>query len=361
MTAPRNGVCRVVTTSLSARLLLAGQMAALDEVTWAVTSGDAWPDAPAGLELHVVPMRREPALSDLRAMVALTRLFGRRRFRLVQTHTPKASLLGLPAARLSGTPAAYTVHGALFYAGNSRRRNVAGWLFEKWCCAWADRVLLQSREDLTALPAAHICADRKLRYIGNGIDLDRFIVLPRPARTRPTVLMVSRLVAEKGCRDFFELARRLSAVADFTHVGPVEHDQRDGLTSREIDRARELGVHVAGAVTDVRPWLASADVVVLPSYREGIPRAAMEAAASGRPVVAYDIRGVREVVPPAAHLLAPLGDLDALERIVRRLVDDRRACEEAGNTCAAHVRAGFSEASVVARLRQVYAEIGVLT
>jgi glycosyltransferase involved in cell wall biosynthesis len=359
MTA-RHGVCRVVTTSLSARLLLAGQMAALQEVPWAVTSGDAWPDAPAGIEVHVVPMRRELAASDFRAFLGLTRLFRNRRFRLVQTHTPKASLLGLPAARLSGTPAVYTVHGALYFAGNGRLKNVAGWLFEKWCCWWADLVLLQSQEDLHALPAARVCRPGKLRYIGNGIDLTRFTVLQPSAMPRPTVLMVSRLVEEKGCRDFFELARRLADMAHFRHVGPEEHDQRDAMTARDLERAKANGVELVGDVDDVRPWLASADIVVLPSYREGIPRAAMEAAAAGRPVAAYDIRGVREVVPPETGLLAPRGDVDALEQIVRRLVENPAARTAASIACTAHVRSSFSETAVVSRLRRVYEEMGVL-
>lgn len=361
MSATRKGICRVVTTSLSARLLLAGQMRALSGVDWAVTSGDPWPDAPAGIEFHHIPMRRELALSDFRALVSLVSLFRRRRFRVVQTHTPKASLIGLPAARLTATPAVYTVHGALYFADNRRLRNAAGWIFERWCCLWADLVLVQSREDLDTLPGARICSPRKLRYLGNGIDLEHFTQLLAPPTSRPTVLMISRLVLEKGCRDYFELARRLGDIADFQHVGPEEHDQRDGIAPSELSSARRAGVELVGDVADVRPWLAAASVVVLPSYREGVPRAAMEAAATGRPVAAYDIRGVREVIPPGAGLLARPGDLDGLERIVRRLIEDPETRAAAGDACAAHVRTRFSEASVVERLRGIYREMGVLT
>jgi glycosyltransferase involved in cell wall biosynthesis len=361
MTTPRRGVCRVVTTSMSARLLLAGQMQAMSAVPWAVTAGDAWPDAPPQLEVHLVPMRRELALTDLRAFLGLARLFRRRRFRLVQTHTPKASMLGLPAARITGTRSLYTVHGALYFAENSRLRNVAGWLFERWCCTWADLVLVQSREDLDVLRSARICRATKLRFLGNGIDLGRFTIEPPPTHSRPVVLMVSRLVAEKGCLDFVELARRLSDLADFVHVGPEEPDQTDRLSAEDMASARAAGVDLVGDVTDVRPFLAAADIVVLPSYREGIPRAAMEAAATGRPVVAYDIRGVREVIPTGSDLLAPRGDVDAMERIVRRLVLDARTRADLGNQCAAHVQKSFSEDSVVARLRSIYADAGLPT
>ena len=115
-----------------------------------------------------------------------------------------------------------------------------------------------------------------------------------------------------------------------------------------------------GDVDDVRPQLAAADIVLLPSYREGIPRAAMEAAATGRPVVAYDIRGVREVIPSQADLLAPLGDISALEKVVRRVVEDPTAREQAGRLCTDHVRSSFSERHVVSHLTKIYQEMGVL-
>ena len=108
------------------------------------------------------------------------------------------------------------------------------------------------------------------------------------------------------------LAARSAGQADFVHVGPSEHDQSDALTEEEVAAASASGtVRFVGAVDDVRPYLASATVVVLPSYREGIPRVAMEAAAMGRPVVAYDIRGVREVIDPASGSSSPAGTAGA--------------------------------------------------
>jgi len=108
-------------------------------------------------------------------------------------------------------------------------------------------------------------------------------------------------------------------------------------------------------VADVRPYLASATVVVLPSYREGIPRAAMEAAATGRPVVAYDIRGVREVIDPGLGLLAPRGDVAALGVVLGDLLDDPDRCDELGKLCRERIVAEFSEDRVVERLQAFYA------
>jgi glycosyltransferase involved in cell wall biosynthesis len=344
---------------MTARLLLGHQLRALDEVSWSVVSGDAFADAPGHLDVEVVPIRREFAPSDVVAFARLLRYFRRRRFDFVQTHTPKASFLGLPAARLSGATAVYTIHGALFFRDNSPMANVMGWLFERWCCAWAQLVLVQSREDQTALPRVRICPARKIRYVGNGVELGRFTATVAPAArpALPVVLMVSRLVREKGCADFLALAHALHGKAEFVHVGPVEHDQRDALSDQEI-AAASSDVSFVGPVDDVRPWLAAAAVVVLPSYREGLPRVAMEAAAAGRPVVAYDVRGVREVLDPGSGLLVPRGDTGALRRVVEGLLADPARRQALGTAAQARVLAGFSEDDVVRRLRTVYAELG---
>jgi glycosyltransferase involved in cell wall biosynthesis len=349
--------CRVVTTSLTARVLLGNQLRSLTDVNWTVVSGDTYDDPPIGATVEVIPIRREFAFSDFSSFIRLARYLRRQRFDFVQTHTPKASFLGLVAARLAGSPALYTVHGALYFAGNSRKANLLGWCFERWCCTWATRVLVQSREDQQTLPAARICSRGKLDYIGNGIVIDRFLtpIPPSIHSDLPIVMMVSRLVAEKGCTDFLRMARTLTGQARFVHVGPSEHDQSDALSEKEMTEATEAGtVTFIGAVEDVRPYLASATLIVLPSYREGIPRVAMEAAVMGRPVVAYDIRGVREVIDPESGLLAPRGDQQALTNLVEVLLKDPDRCAELGSRGGEWVASRFSESDVIDRLRVTY-------
>ncbi len=350
--------CRVVTTSMTARLLLGNQLRSLREISWTVVSGDALDDPPADVSVVVVPMHREFALGDIVAVLRLLRLFRRERFDFVQTHTPKASFLGLPAARLGPSPAVYTVHGAQYFHGNGRFANVLGWIFEKWCCSWADVVLVQSREDQSVLPRVRICPARKIRYIGNGVMLDRFLapVEATQRSPRPTVLMVSRLVREKGCLDFIEAARTLGDQAEFVHVGPTESDQHDAISEDQIAAAADV-VSFMGPADDVRPYLASADVVVLPSYREGIPRVPMEAAAMGRPVVAYDVRGVREVVGDSTGCLVPRGDVEALIEAVADLVRDPDRRLALGRHARARASEAYSEDAVITRLRSIYGEL----
>ena len=172
------------------------------------------------------------------------------------------------------------------------------------------------------------------------------------------MLMVSRLVKEKGCSDFFELAEALADRARFVHVGPAETDQSDAISAEERTRA-EKNVTFMGAAHDIRPYLAAADIVVLPSYREGIPRVAMEASAAGRPVVAYDVRGVREVIDPQSGLLTTRGDTKALVRVVADLLSDPERGAKLGEQCRERVVELFSEDAVIERLRTFYRELGV--
>jgi len=154
------------------------------------------------------------------------------------------------------------------------------------------------------------------------------------------------------------VARALAGQADFVHVGPFEHDQSDALTPAEIDEIVRAGlVTFIGSVDDVRPYLASADVVVLPSYREGIPRVAMEAAATGCPVVAYDIRGVREVINPGSGLLVPRGDVKLLTAVVSDLIGDEPRRRALGQQAQTLVLGRFSENLVIERLRRVYGAV----
>ncbi len=352
--------CRVVTTSLTARVLLVNQLRSTPEIEWTVVSGDSYDEPPDGVAVQVVPIRREFAWSDIGSFLRLWWYLRRQRFDFVQTHTPKASFLGLPAARLAGSHAIYTIHGALYFEDNGRRANILGWCFERWCCTWANTVLLQSREDERTLPPARICRRGKLDFVGNGIMMERFLAPMAPALTsdRPIVMTVGRLVREKGCSDFLAMASALSGQAEFIHVGPFEHDQRDAMTEEEAAAVSASGiVRFLGEVDDVRPYLASATVVVLPSYREGIPRVAMEAAAMGRTVAAYDIRGMREVIDPGLGLLVTRGDQQALTNVVEGLLREPARCAELGDLCRRWVLDRFSEDDVVGRLRATYATI----
>ena len=187
---------------------------------------------------------------------------------------------------------------------------------------FSDAELFQNPEDLELTRRWHITRRRRARLLGNGVDLTRF----DPDRVAPSeraavraelgvgpddvvVGTVGRLVAEKGYPELFEAARSLGPGVVLVVVGPDDPEKADRLPAELVEAAAADGVRFLGMRDDVDRLYAAFDVFVLPSHREGFPRAAMEAAAMGLPVVATDIRGCRQVVDDGVTgMLVPVAD-----------------------------------------------------
>jgi len=159
---------------------------------------------------------------------------------------------------------------------------------------------------------------------GEGVDVTRFA--PRPARPedgRRVFLMLSRLVYDKGVGEYFEAAAALKARRPemvFRIAGALDESARAGISRSEIDRLAASGViEYLGRVSDVRPLIAEADFVVLSSYREGLSRALLEAASMGKPIVATDVPGCRQLVDEGVNgFLAAPRDAAALASAIER-------------------------------------------
>ncbi|MGH8973178.1 MAG: glycosyltransferase, partial [Acidimicrobiia bacterium] len=230
---------------------------------------------------------------------------------------------------------------------------------------------IQNPEDLETLARLGV-PRRKLRLLGNGVDLDRF--RPQPAAVRQAVRAelevgddevvvgaVGRLVWEKGYGELFAAARRLLARRHDLAVvvaGPYDADKGDPLTAADVAAAEASGVRFLGLRDDPERLYAGFDVYVLASHREGFPRSAMEAAASGLPIVATDIRGCREVVDhERTGVLVPVRDPAALEAAVDRLAGDAAARRRLGEAAAAKAREEFDQRRVIARTLEAYARL----
>ncbi|MFN3218073.1 MAG: glycosyltransferase family 4 protein [Acidimicrobiales bacterium] len=351
-------VVHLTTTDMSLELLLGPQLTAFVEAGWQVTGvSAAGPFVPAieargvtfvGLEHST---RSMSVGSDLRAMREVYELFRRLRPDVVHTHNPKPGIYGRIAARLARVPAVVnTVHGLYAQPTDPLRRRGPVYALERLAATCSDAELIQNPEDLDTLRGLRVPAS-KLTLLGNGVDLTRFgPAAPgddRRARLRgelgitdnnaggdadvdDTVVVgvVGRLVAEKGYHEVFEAARIVrdahpDVAITFVVIGPHEPDKADALDELVVARARSEGVVMCGHRDDVEDLYQAMDLYVLASYREGFPRSAMEAAASGLPIVATDIRGCRQVVEPDHNgLLVPARDARALAEAIARLATD---------------------------------------
>ncbi|MCA1842261.1 MAG: glycosyltransferase, partial [Actinobacteria bacterium] len=266
-----------------------------------------------------------------------------------------------------------TQHGLYAQATDRPARRLPVYAVERLAATCSDVELIQNPEDLEALARLRVSRS-KLRLLGNGVDLDRFG--PQPSEVRKdmraefgvndeeTVVVgaVGRLVWEKGYAELFAAARRLLARrGDLVVVvaGPSDADKGDPLTSADIGAAEAAGVRFLGHRRDPERLYAAFDIYVLASHREGFPRSAMEAAASGLPIVATDIRGCREVVDHRrTGLLVPARDAVALEAAIARLADDPATRRRLGEAAATKAQAEFDQCRVISRTLDAYAELG---
>jgi glycosyltransferase involved in cell wall biosynthesis len=277
---------------------------------------------------------------DVAALAELTSVFRRLQPDIVHTHNPKPGVYGRLAARAARVPfVVNTVHGLYALPDDPIAKRAVVYGLERVAACCSDVELIQNPEDLPVLARLGIRAP-KTRLLGNGIDLARFD--PHrvdPARRKELRTQwnipddaivcgtVGRLVWEKGYRELFEAARALrSSVPELRLVviGPSDDEKADAVTPADRARAeREAGVVFAGMRDDMPDCYAAFDLFALASHREGFPRAAMEAAAMGLPVVAYDIRGCRQVVDPwRTGALVPRHDTKALTAAIEALAID---------------------------------------
>jgi glycosyltransferase involved in cell wall biosynthesis len=330
--------------------------------------------------VETVDFRRElsPA-KDLRALWQLYALFRRSNFDVVHTHTPKAGLLGPLAAQLASVPnVVHTVHGFLFHDQLPHWKQSLFWTAEKFTAICADHLLSQSREDFETAEERGVCSASKVHYLGNGIDLELFRrLLDTEDRTATRALLgvpgdavvvgtVARFVYEKGFAELFAAAERITPHHPNVHfliIGGRDEDRSDSLATELLERLQRTGpFHFLGWQQELPRWYSAMDLFVLPSHREGVPRACMEAAAMELPVIATDIRGCREIVrDQETGLLIPVRNVDALSHAIESLVIDANLRREMGLRGRQHIAQNFSQGKVLARLLNFYAQIVPLT
>jgi glycosyltransferase involved in cell wall biosynthesis len=306
--------------------------------------------------------------ADLRAALELWRVLRTTHVDVLHTHNPKPGLYGRVVARLAGVPVVVNTNHGLYIRDG---RRVQRWLIlalEAVASRFCDAELVQNSEDLALLTRWGLYPRKRARLLGNGVDLARFhpprdAAERRKARTELgigegeiAVGVVARLVAEKGLPELFEAARMLSRRHAVIVIGPTDLDKPDALSEAELAEARAAGVRLLGLRDDVDLLYRGLDLFVLPSHREGYPRAAMEAAASGVPVIATDIRGCRQVVSDGlTGLLVPVRSPAHLANAIRILSDDTSLRDDMGRAAVERARQCFDERRVVETVVASYA------
>ena len=375
----RRRLVHLTTTDMSLDWLLAPQLQAFADAGFEVIGMSApgpHVDNLAAMGIPHVPVpgftRSTNPLQDVRAFVQLVRLLRQVRPDILHTHNPKPGILGRIAGRLARVPLVVnTQHGLYAQRTDRWQRRWPVYAAERIAAAFGHVELVQNPEDIDTLVQRLRVPARKVRLLGNGIDLHRFDPDSVPAAERARLRaewgiaegevvcgMVGRLVMEKGIAEICEAAHQLHTKASpvrFVIVGPREPDKADALDEGLIDRAVVDGVVFTGVRTDMPECYAAMDLFLTASWREGFPRSAMEAAAMGLPTVASDIRGNRQVIDDdVTGTLVPVRDARAIAAAVHRLATEpatRQRMAAAARRRAAH---HFDQAQVIARTLEAY-------
>jgi glycosyltransferase involved in cell wall biosynthesis len=316
------------------------------------------------IDLPVASKGTNP-LDDLRTLLALYRHYRALKPDVVFHYTIKPNIYGSVAAWLARVPSVAVTTGLGYvFIQKSRAAEVAKRLY-RFAFRFPREVWFLNRDDEAAFKDGNLLVhpERARLLHGEGVDLEDFPFTALPARAEFVFVLIGRLLWDKGVGEYVEAARQLRARyphARFQLLGPVGVDNPSAISRDEVAAwEREGVIEYLGETADVRPFIAAADCVVLPSYREGVPRTLMEASAMGRPIVATDVPGCREVVSDGENgLLCQARDAGSLAVSLARMLD---LDEAARATMAARGRKKmekeFDECVVVQRYRELIREI----
>ena len=277
----------------------------------ALSPDDGWGGALEELGVRHLPlaidsMGLSPA-HDLALAARYWRLLGQVRPAAYLGWTIKPNVYGSLAAHARGIPVINNISGlgTAFIKQGPVTRIVRG--LYRTALSRSATVFFQNRHDRAVFVDGRLVAQRKTQLLpGSGIDLDQF--QPRPGEDGPpTFLMVARLLRDKGVVEFADAARMMRSTrpdARFQLLGFLDAPNRTAIGREMVEGWERDGVLTyLGETADVRPHLAAATAVVLPSYREGMPRSLLEAAAMGRPLIATDVPGCTEIARAGENAL----------------------------------------------------------
>lgn len=338
------------------------------------------PKGEHGHRLRELGLRWEPAPMDRRslnpfrelALVAwLRRFIVREQADLIHGFTIKCAVYGSLAAVLAGTTARVNAVAGMGYVFTSTDlqarllRPLVRALMRIALDGRAARLILQNPDDAALFAEARLVHESRVRLIpGSGVDCTKFAPAERNSSDRPfTVVLAARLLWDKGLKEYVDAARTLKKVwgRSITLLLAGDPDPGNPASVQEkVVRGWESEGLITwlGHVEDMPALFRSVDAVILPSYREGLPKGLIEAAASGLPLVTTDVPGCREVViNELTGLLVPAKNAAALASAIARLQDDPELRERLARAARQKVLAEFDERIVIEKTVAVYKEL----
>lgn len=323
-----------------------------------------------GFKLVPLNLRRRSRnpFRELAAIAEIVQVYRRERPDIVHHVALKPVLYGSLAALIVRGPAVVNALAGMGFLFTSRSRlatvlrAVVSRIFRVLLNARGNVLILQNPDDMAILVSDGLVEPSRVRLIrGSGVDIKRFRPSPEAAGAS-VVMLAARMLWDKGIGEFVAAASTLRArgvTARFVLVGDGDADNPASIPDAQLNAWRESGVvELWGRCDDMPAAFAQAHVVCLPSYREGLPKVLLEAAACSRPIVATDAPGCREIVRHGENgLLVPLRDAMSLADAIELLLGDASLRLKMGQRGRQLVESEFSDVQVALQTLAVYREM----
>lgn len=323
-----------------------------------------------GFDHHLLPLNRsgQQLWSEISAFLGIRRLFRALKPDIVHLVTIKPVMYGSLASRLVRVPAvvaAVSGLGTVFLAdsmlGKMRRKLVLS-MYRLGFGHKNLKVILQNCDDSRLLESVRAVRHDQSRLIrGAGVDLDACRFEEEP-EGRPVVVMAARLLKDKGIYEFVEASEILASrgvEVSFRVLGDVDIHNRSSVSEHDLEEWKQsTNVEFLGYRKDIAEQYAQANIVCLPSYREGLSKSLLEGAACGRAIVTTDAPGCRDAVEPGkTGLLVPVKDAVALADAIQKLVENPVLRMKMGKAGRALAEKEFSSEQIIAQHLAIYQEL----
>ncbi|MGB0670770.1 MAG: glycosyltransferase family 4 protein [Rhodospirillales bacterium] len=337
-------------------------------VTRTKDHGDVIRDEGFKLVSFLLPRSRLSVISEMKSIINLFRVYRIEKPDLVHHVALKPSLYGSIAAYFAGVPRvvnAMTGLGFVFTEGNWKRKVLQPFVRLLGSVVFSrptNRIIIQNPDDGRTLEAAGIGRPDQMTLIrGSGVSFDQFKPLAEPDGIM-TIAMVSRMLWNKGVGELIAAARILKAKGlrfRLLLIGMPDKENPTSIDPVQLCRWHDEGlVQWRGYHDAVEDVWKQAQIAVLPSYREGLPKSLLEAAACARPIVAFDVAGCREIVEDGENgFLVPLYDSPELARALEKLIQDSALRARMGAHSRLLVEQHFQEKLVIEQTLAVYRQL----
>jgi glycosyltransferase involved in cell wall biosynthesis len=298
-------------------------------------------------------------ITDLKLICLLYRIYRRERPDIILHYTIKPNIYGSMAAKMAGIPCINTITGLgyVFINDNQLIYYLVKLLY-KISCSFAERILFQNRDDLELFIEKKLVNQKKAVLVrGSGVNMSFYNPDSGSSVENDekafVFLFTGRILWDKGIGEFIKAAKSAKEkypTAQFWLVGIIDLGNPKGISEAKIRGWEREGIIIYyGEVKDVRPFILRADCVVLPSYREGIPRSLLEALAMGKPIITTNAVGCREVIEDGVNgFCVPVKDWRALANSFYRMIELSPGTRlKMGNAGREKVKKEFEESIII--------------